>query len=839
MADVSGPSSFGIPQSGGGAGTFVAPSPDNYAAHQAIAAGAAIQGAGGEMSQVVQDAAREANQLRAIEATNQAREAAIHLTSDKNEGYVNVKGAAAVKRDSGLPLGEEYSRRLRDRLVEISGGLANEYQKRLFQATAGQIQTNFDAGVTQHEANESRSYAVSTYKGTMEGTAQKWGKTGVVDPGDLEMFDVARQRLGTTLGLSGAETDAMGATAMSGAVSQAIGTLLDEKKTAEAKALFGQLGDKLLGADRARIEGVLQRQITAQRAIDSVDQAAAAGLNAGNGIPPGAVAPRGPTPDVPATVDISAHPPGKHTIVIKEKDGTFAVIPSEVGGKVLTPKAATARYRDTGEHLGIFNSQHDAKAYTDALAAPTAASGDKPVGKVPASGPYAPGGAAMRMASTLAGALSEPVVAGFMGNFHVEGGYEGGQGDGGTASGIVQLRGERLANFKKMFGKDPKDASPEEQGKFVLWELKHPAAAGMKQAWVDQILAAKSGPEAARLIDRYYERSDGGAREDRAAAATEWSTGKLSGYSRAQGGGAVDPNTGEVSISLEAFTDYAVRIAEGMKGGALDPDERQAVEQRAAWKWGVHQSGVKQATEENLGTVYAALYAKKGDMSALTPTQLKLIPAAEMPKVIAYAATVRKEQEPETDLGTYHDLMSDSGNGTPKFLTLDDRTFYGYHNKLSESDFKSLEQQRVSWRHAQATGNAKAAAEQQATAQNIDYGTVNRLVTSRLMQILPPQMKSWGKDERAHAGAVHRVVNEALVAEQARRGRQLTNAETETLVDGIFARGMSVTTPGWFGTSIGSGREVKPVLSRGIKDIPSAELAQIKDALAKRGYPRD
>jgi hypothetical protein len=36
-------------------------------------------------------------------------------------------------------------------------------------------------------------------------------------------------------------------------------------------------------------------------------------------------------------------------------------------------------------------------------------------------------------------------VAGFMGNFHVEGGYDGAQGDGGSASGIGQWHADRAA----------------------------------------------------------------------------------------------------------------------------------------------------------------------------------------------------------------------------------------------------------------------------------------------------------------------------------------------------------------------------------------------------------
>jgi hypothetical protein len=66
---------------------------------------------------------------------------------------------------------------------------------------------------------------------------------------------------------------------------------------------------------------------------------------------------------------------------------------------------------------------------------------DNPGGGDPAS-TVAAGGSVSPAASSVATALASsglpaPVVAGFMGNFHAEGGYDGAQGDGGSASGIA------------------------------------------------------------------------------------------------------------------------------------------------------------------------------------------------------------------------------------------------------------------------------------------------------------------------------------------------------------------------------------------------------------------
>lgn len=128
--------------------------------------------------------------------------------------------------------------------------------------------------------------------------------------------------------------------------------------------------------------------------------------------------------------------------------------------------------------------------------------------------------AAASVASTLTGAgLPAPVVAGFMGNFHAEGGYDGAQGDGGSASGIAQWHSDRAATFERIIGKPVAEATPVEQAQFVAWEMQNPEAAGMTVKQRDAILAAKTPAQAAALIDQHYERSSGKDRQVRMAAA--------------------------------------------------------------------------------------------------------------------------------------------------------------------------------------------------------------------------------------------------------------------------------------------------------------------------------
>jgi hypothetical protein len=144
----------------------------------------------------------------------------------------------------------------------------------------------------------------------------------------------------------------------------------------------------------------------------------------------------------------------------------------------------------------------------------------------PTTHPVNTSGDAAAVASSLSGSgMPAPVVAGFMGNFHAEGGYNGAQGDGGSASGIGQWRGERASNFEKVIGKPVTEATPAEQAQFVSWEMQHPEAAGMTVAQRDAILNAKTAPQAAALIDQYYERSSGRDRQVRMSAASAFASG--------------------------------------------------------------------------------------------------------------------------------------------------------------------------------------------------------------------------------------------------------------------------------------------------------------------------
>lgn len=180
-------------------------------------------------------------------------------------------------------------------------------------------------------------------------------------------------------------------------------------------------------------------------------------------------------------------------------------------------------------------------------------------------------------ASSVASALAESglpatVVAGFMGNFHVEGGYDGAQGDGGSASGIAQWHSDRAATFQRIIGKAVTAATPAEQAKFVAWEMQNPQAAGMTVAKRDAILAAKTPAQAAALIDKYYERSSGRDRKGRMSAATAFSGDVARGDG--QGGSAQSSSGARVIAVGAAKPGWTMLSPADNAANGLDPNIR-------------------------------------------------------------------------------------------------------------------------------------------------------------------------------------------------------------------------------------------------------------------------
>jgi hypothetical protein len=271
MAGVPKYDDFRVNPTGPSNAEFSAPDTSAFAENgrQLARTGATIQQAGEQYGKIVLDEQNKANDLRVIDAENQAREAAIHLTVDEGDGYSNLKGGDVMHVD-GQPLADSYAARFSEKLSDIAGGLSNDAQREAFHRSAAALHTDFYGRAKQYEASEYRGWQQSVLKGSTELSAQEialhYNDPDVINS-RLSSLDVAVAKLGQLNGMSGDETTALQNTARSEALSQAITSALGADDVGTAQSLFDSYGDKLLAPDRVKIEGPLKREAMGKTAL--------------------------------------------------------------------------------------------------------------------------------------------------------------------------------------------------------------------------------------------------------------------------------------------------------------------------------------------------------------------------------------------------------------------------------------------------------------------------------------------------------------------------------------------------------------------------------------------
>lgn len=108
---------------------------------------------------------------------------------------------------------------------------------------------------------------------------------------------------------------------------------------------------------------------------------------------------------------------------------------------------------------------------------------------------------------------SDAQAAALVGNFQAESGVDlnpAAVGDGGSAYGIAQWRGSRQEDFQRLYGKPIQGSTVEEQLAFVNWELNN-----TEKSAGTILRGTNNAAVAANVVDQFYERSSGTAREQR------------------------------------------------------------------------------------------------------------------------------------------------------------------------------------------------------------------------------------------------------------------------------------------------------------------------------------
>lgn len=138
-------------------------------------------------------------------------------------------------------------------------------------------------------------------------------------------------------------------------------------------------------------------------------------------------------------------------------------------------------------------------------------------------------------------------------------------GDGGKAVGIAQWHPDRQANFKKVYGKNLKDASLKEQFEFINYEM----TKGAEQNAGNKLKQAKTAGEAGAIVSKYYERpllTEVEAAKRASSANAVLNEAKTYDVSKVDSSQTNIKNTGEVdSTAKEAIKNTAITITQKAK----------------------------------------------------------------------------------------------------------------------------------------------------------------------------------------------------------------------------------------------------------------------------------
>lgn len=258
---------------------------------QATALGNAAAGDTNVALDIATKIQNQANAIKGQQATNDALQAALNLQHGQADpqtgqviqpGYLQIKGQAALQRDSGISLTKEYSDRYSQMLGDIYNNLGNDAQKRMFAEQQPSLQTRFTSGVQAHVAQQFQEYSQSVAKGAID-IAQNTAALQWQNPDNIDQA-VEQAKTGVRTLLQGVDINGAGGQgqsansvinaqnlAESNIRSKVIDTALENNNPTYAMAYFNKYKSAMSADDILRVQAKLNTQVDQHVAMDAVN----------------------------------------------------------------------------------------------------------------------------------------------------------------------------------------------------------------------------------------------------------------------------------------------------------------------------------------------------------------------------------------------------------------------------------------------------------------------------------------------------------------------------------------------------------------------------------------
>lgn len=252
-----------------------APDAGRIAGEQLEQHGAALERAGQQQTKMQLEILKKANQLRVDDAINEAREEALRLQYDPEEGFSNLKGYDALNRPDNKPLTDEYGEKLQQHLSTIEEGLGNEDQKTLFREQSGTLLARFREGTVQYEGQQFQEYSKSVRRGTIENRTQEialnYENPDVIKDA-LVSIEASAKDLARQEGKAANEGEALARKAVSKGHMVVIETALQKENSVYADEYFKKNASSMDADDILKVNSVLGEQLDTKIATGVVGE---------------------------------------------------------------------------------------------------------------------------------------------------------------------------------------------------------------------------------------------------------------------------------------------------------------------------------------------------------------------------------------------------------------------------------------------------------------------------------------------------------------------------------------------------------------------------------------
>lgn len=251
------------------------PEMPDVAGQQAQQMGRAMMAGGQGIGQVALDMQQQANQLRVDDALNKAKEAALKLIYDKDAGFTNLKGINALERPDGKPLAEEYADKLMGHIQQIGGTLGNDAQRQAFALRSNDVVTAMRGSALMHEAQEYKTYALSTSEG-IQSTALRdiglnWKNPDAVNSA-VERIRAETYRQAQLLGKSAEWQEAQARKMTSNGHKVALMSALEQNDPIYADAYLKKYSGQMDADDILAVRGHITKEVDARVGVGAAGE---------------------------------------------------------------------------------------------------------------------------------------------------------------------------------------------------------------------------------------------------------------------------------------------------------------------------------------------------------------------------------------------------------------------------------------------------------------------------------------------------------------------------------------------------------------------------------------